>query len=328
MMERTIPNVAPMAGFQWGYDCQCPDNNVQRNDCPRHSQFGLQITEVFDKTERLMSELIAGCNKRTGMPCTAGHLCACRSGEAAVKSEDQHQQQQQNQMQAGQGQQQPQDNSMYQENNNNNGQQQQQQQGAQNNQYMSYQQPIQDSAPTNNNNSEEGNAGMPQRGGQRGRSSMRMSIGRMSIGGLGGLGRHLSMTSETTFGRAMSGLSALSIDWENMDDFDINVDHSAGINNDIINGQKQGGGNGGQGQGQQQEQQGQGSGNGNGSPNNPADDQQQGGGQDGYNQFGNGNGNNGQMNGPRVARRSSLRKNIPPQSGNQQMNSYNVSFNM
>lgn len=43
--------------------------------------------------------------------------------------------------------------------------------------------------------------------------------------------RHMSITSETTFTRAMSGLSALSIDWENMDDFDINVDHSAHINN-------------------------------------------------------------------------------------------------
>lgn len=66
-----------------------------------------------------------------------------------------------------------------------------------------------------------------------------MSIGGM--GGLSGLGRHLSLTShsETTFGRAMSGLSALSIDWENMEDFDINVDHSEGINNDIINGQQQ-----------------------------------------------------------------------------------------
>jgi hypothetical protein len=54
----------------------------------------------------------------------------------------------------------------------------------------------------------------------------------MSFGGLlGGAGRLLS---ETTFGRSMSGLSALSIDWENMDDFDLNVDHSAGINNDII----------------------------------------------------------------------------------------------
>jgi len=41
--------------------------------------------------------------------------------------------------------------------------------------------------------------------------------------------RHMSLTSETTFGRAMSGLSALSIDWENLDDFDVDVDHSAHI---------------------------------------------------------------------------------------------------
>lgn len=46
-------------------------------------------------------------------------------------------------------------------------------------------------------------------------------------------GRHMSINSETTFGRAMSGLSALSIDWENMEDFDVNVDHSAHINNGI-----------------------------------------------------------------------------------------------
>lgn len=47
------------------------------------------------------------------------------------------------------------------------------------------------------------------------------------------------MASETTFGRAMSGLSALSIDWDNMDDFDVNVDHSEGINNDVIQRQQQ-----------------------------------------------------------------------------------------
>jgi len=39
--------------------------------------------------------------------------------------------------------------------------------------------------------------------------------------------------SEVSYGRAMSGLSALSIDWENMDDFDVNVDHSEHINNSI-----------------------------------------------------------------------------------------------
>merc|ERR1712157_451536 len=38
-------------------------------------------------------------------------------------------------------------------------------------------------------------------------------------------------TSEGGFGRAMSGLSALSIDWENMEDFDVNIDHSSHINN-------------------------------------------------------------------------------------------------
>lgn len=52
----------------------------------------------------------------------------------------------------------------------------------------------------------------------------------ISFGGNAGL-RHMSLTSETTFGRAMSGLSALAIDWENLEDFDVEVDHSAHINN-------------------------------------------------------------------------------------------------
>jgi hypothetical protein len=53
--------------------------------------------------------------------------------------------------------------------------------------------------------------------------------------------RGMSVTSETTFGRAMSGLSALSIDWENLDDFDVEVDHSAHING---NNNNSGGGSG------------------------------------------------------------------------------------
>lgn len=53
-----------------------------------------------------------------------------------------------------------------------------------------------------------------------------------SIVSFGG-GRAMSM-GEASYGRAMSGLSALSIDWENMDDFDINVDHSAHINNNSM----------------------------------------------------------------------------------------------
>lgn len=37
-------------------------------------------------------------------------------------------------------------------------------------------------------------------------------------------------SSSDTFKRAMSGLSALSIDWENLEDFDVDIDHSACIN--------------------------------------------------------------------------------------------------
>ena len=71
-----------------------------------------------------------------------------------------------------------------------------------------------------------------------GNSSNPMRVGRsnsVSSWGSGRYGRNMSITSETTFGRAMSGLSALSIDWENMEDFDVNVDHSAHINNGPMN---------------------------------------------------------------------------------------------
>jgi hypothetical protein len=60
------------------------------------------------------------------------------------------------------------------------------------------------------------------------RASRNPSI--ISFGGV----RGMSVSSEATFGRAMSGLSALSIDWENLEDFDVNVDHSAHINNSNI----------------------------------------------------------------------------------------------
>ncbi len=54
-------------------------------------------------------------------------------------------------------------------------------------------------------------------------------------------GRAMSF-GEASYGRAMSGLSALSIDWENMDDFDIDVDHSAHINNGMNSAGSLGGG--------------------------------------------------------------------------------------
>ena len=64
-----------------------------------------------------------------------------------------------------------------------------------------------------------------------------------SIISFGG-GRNMSFASEASYGRAMSGLSALSIDWENMDDFDINVDHSSHINNGMNPGGPLGGNDG------------------------------------------------------------------------------------
>jgi len=164
-----------------------------------------------------------------------------------------------------------------------------------------YEQPLQQG------NGEE--AGAASRSG-RSRLSMRMSLGRMSgrmsFGGMSGLSNLTS--GETTFGRAMSGLSALSIDWENMEDFDINVDHSEGINNDIVNAQQQ------QQQLQQQQlpqqqlpQQHKGDDHANGMYREPSYD---------YEAAGPGVG--------RVARRSSMRKNIPVNpSANM-----NVSFNM
>lgn len=75
------------------------------------------------------------------------------------------------------------------------------------------------------------NMGPPNNGGGFGDSEMPLRAQRNpSIISFGG-GRNMSFASEASYGRAMSGLSALSIDWENMDDFDINVDHSSHINN-------------------------------------------------------------------------------------------------
>lgn len=290
IMDGTIPRLSPMMGFGWRYDCSCPDNNVLRQDCPRHSQMGPGVIEAFDKVERLVNDFISGCSKKSGMPCTAGVHCHCQSrsgGAAAAQAEQQAPLQPQNAESMHQG------NAA--------------QQAAANGGYTSYQQPIQDIDNSGEGDGNgNGNGGMPQRDRRGARSSMRMSIG-----GLGGLGRHLSLTSETTFGRAMSGLSALSIDWENMDDFDVNVDHSAGINNDIIDGQRQ-------------QQQGQ------GNPNPAAEGQQHGGQDNGVGAYGQQQQqmqHGGHMGGPRVARRSSLRKNIPANPNNVSQ-AYNVSFNM
>ena len=49
-------------------------------------------------------------------------------------------------------------------------------------------------------------------------------------GNEGGMSPGVGSSIGSKKGRTMSGLSALSIDWENMEDFDVNVDHSSHIN--------------------------------------------------------------------------------------------------
>jgi len=249
LMEQTIPSVSSMMGFRWDLNCECPDNNVSRQNCPRHSLFhqSQEILEAFRKTEMLLSD--PSIYRAAQEQLLAQHL-AYEDDAADQKNE-----------------------------------------------YKSYQQPIQDSSPgwgggvDGDDGNGNGNAGMPQRQ-QRARQSSRL----LSFSGIGGPGRLFSL-SETTFGRAMSGLSALSIDWENMDDFDVNVDHSAGINNDIIKQQQDQAA---------QDQKGQWNGN-------ESEQKNTGSGQDneGY--------------GQRAERRSSLRCNIPVTNGG---SAHNVSFNM
>jgi len=293
IFENTIPNVSPIMGFNWNFDCICPDNSVLRQDCPRHSQMGQGIIEAFNQTELLLTDFIQGCTKTTGMPCTAGMHCFCSinngSGVAATTDSAAEQREQLPKPQITDSA--SQENTAAQGNTN---------------AYSSYQQPIQDSAPIVSTAGDE----IDKRGetmGKRPRLSMSLN-GRVSIGGLGGIGRHMSLTSQTPFGRAMSGLSALSIDWDNMEDFDVNVDHSAGINNDIINQQRQRNQN-------------------NTSPSDKMlGKQQQGGDQDEPGVYAQQHPQTDHMHrGPRVGRRSSLRKNLPVNTNGDMPN---VSFNM
>ena len=43
LMEQTIPSYAPMMGFRWDLNCECPDNNVSRYNCPRLVCRGMEM---------------------------------------------------------------------------------------------------------------------------------------------------------------------------------------------------------------------------------------------------------------------------------------------
>lgn len=213
-----------------------------------------RLFEAFESRAQQVKEYMAGCGQKYGMGCTCGPGCRCancsehckQNRDAPVQNNGQPNNMQQNNMGGF-----PQDafngmvagggggnnniygsdpmgggmngfgpnggiggNGMGQHNNSNNGR----------------------LSPLGGVEDELG-MGMPQDrvamhmrdGGFGRRASRNPSI--ISFGGV----RGMSVTSEATFGRAMSGLSALSIDWENLEDFDVNVDHSAHINNAGVN---------------------------------------------------------------------------------------------
>lgn len=242
--------------FNWAIQCTCPDNGILRDDCNRHSQMNSRLFEAFEARVQQVKEYMAGCGQKYGMACTCGPGCRCANCSEHCKQNrgESNGQDQQNQMgqqsmnqnmqgfssqdfngmmggnggpppqistnmndfgdQFGGGMQGYGGNNGLNMNNMDNGQR--------NNQGLS---------PLGGDDIGLGNpVEMPMRGAGR-RASRNPSV--ISFGGIGGIGgiRGMSVTSEATFGRAMSGLSALSIDWENLEDFDVNVDHSAHINN-------------------------------------------------------------------------------------------------
>lgn len=149
-----------------------------------------RIFEAFETRERQVSEYMAGCGRKYGMPCTCGPECRCANCSEHCKTAKDNS----NLMETGVGE------SL---------------------------QPV----PMNQMGNTGGVQHMDGFNMAPAPEKDHMPTRNPSIISFGGNMRHMSITSasEATFGRAMSGLSALSIDWENMEDFDVNVDHSAHI---------------------------------------------------------------------------------------------------
>lgn len=212
-----------------------------------------RIFEAFDARAKQVAEYMAGCGQKYGMPCTCGPGCRCANcSEHCKQGRDPPEQ-----ISEQQGRHMQQEMPDFPQNSFNNNQMQHLGAGggappphisAPNVGYG--EQGTMNGFPGNGINinvsangeqlsplgNEEDLGMLPTRvempmqahGEQGRRSSRNPSI--ISFGGV----RGMSVSSEATFGRAMSGLSALSIDWENLEDFDVNVDHSAHINNSNI----------------------------------------------------------------------------------------------
>jgi copper chaperone CopZ len=231
--------------FDWSVPCTCPDNGVLRSDCSRHSQMNKNIFEAFEMREQQVTDYMAGCGMKYGMDCTCGPGCRCKNCPTHSVSEQLHNDpfgmSANDSIQAEFDAIHPQQHHL-------------DDQPIHVDQrldffgmgpptnvssvpvhaaHMSMGQgpPAVLAFPDSNSrnflrNSFQGRNSLT---GQRNSLTTQRNPSIISFGGP----RHMSITSETTFGRAMSGLSALSIDWENLDDFDLEVDHSSHITNQL-----------------------------------------------------------------------------------------------
>lgn len=234
--------------FDWSLPCTCPDNGVLREDCPRHSQMNTSIFEAFDAREKQVTDYMAGCAMKYGGPCTCGPGCRCKDCPVHGKNGSQAQ------TLVGQSSFQSQPNTF------NGGPMLDQLGVEQPAQFFGMELPNAPALPRPVSDSQNpipanccANTATPLYHQQQSQvpalhnqpavqHQQQLGHGRASQGepaqrnpsviSFGNNLRHMSMSSEATFGRAMSGLSALSIDWENLDDFDVDVDHSAHINYD------------------------------------------------------------------------------------------------
>lgn len=157
-----------------------------------------RIFDAFNVREQQVKDYMAGCGRKYGMPCTCGPDCRCTTCEEHCRPKPPQQDIQPLPLYPGSSEQQQ-------------------------------QQMVPPIAMEGIFGTATANSG-PEHYVARPRHSM--ASRNTSILSFGGVLKRMSFTSEANFGRAMSGLSALSIDWENMEDFDVSVDHSAHITYD------------------------------------------------------------------------------------------------
>jgi len=243
--------------FNWTLSCTCPDNGVLRDDCARHSQMDNGIFDAFDSRGRLITEYITNGKLSSMDSSVGGDNGMMNVGGNNGNMQQNNQMQLHNNHMNAPNQQHQMLNDTFQQplmgnDNNNMNHPQGMGQGNNNNDmgYYGNNGGNMGNVPSaiggglsHNNLMDHNNQHQPYSHHQQqhhnhhgmGQMPMRASMAqRASIISFGGNGlRSMSFASEAaSFGRAMSGLSALSIDWENMDDFDINVDHSSHITND------------------------------------------------------------------------------------------------